>query len=392
MADIRATQAGDFGLGSTWVGGNVPGSGDVAFSNGFTIPVSDTRTVQAISNAAGTSISAGGSFVLTNGANLTCTNASGIIQGVTTASCVTTSLTVGQTATLTATNSVAPASGATAINITGNGTINLVGNYTAASFASLTIANSFVGTLNITGSISAASGFNISGVSLSAGAGAVINHTGNITGSTSGGATSYGLVANAAFAGTWITTGNITAGSTGSSSGAAIVNNSTIGIVRINGIVQASTFRPAVDAGVIGQNTQLSGPFLISSNNVNPVVALSWRFTPAQPATYYQVWTSTGATVRSLYPADALPSGNYPAAANTRSGTVYGPNLEITGTMAVPAAGSVALGVAVDNTVGTAVLTSANVVTALGQFASGRLANVATVDTTGFQIQAAVSA
>jgi hypothetical protein len=56
-----------------------------------------------------------------------------------------------------------------------------------------------------------------------------------------------------------------------------------------------------------------------------------------------------------MYGADNGAFGN-PIAANVRSGTSYGGG-NLTGTCAVPAAGSVALGVPVDNTTGTAVLT-----------------------------------
>jgi hypothetical protein len=57
-----------------------------------------------------------------------------------------------------------------------------------------------------------------------------------------------------------------------------------------------------------------------------------------------------------LYTADSV--GGNPATTNVRSGTVYGPSNELTGTLAVPPAGSVAVGVPVDNTVGTASLTA----------------------------------
>jgi hypothetical protein len=68
-----------------------------------------------------------------------------------------------------------------------------------------------------------------------------------------------------------------------------------------------------------------------------------------------------------------------------------------TGTLKVPAAGSVALGVAVDNTTGTAVLTPAAVWDALtsGMTTSGsigaRLKNAATLDSTGQQLADALS-
>lgn len=53
-------------------------------------------------------------------------------------------------------------------------------------------------------------------------------------------------------------------------------------------------------------------------------------------------------------------TGLLPATSNVRSGVTYNSGSSV-GTMAVPAANSVAAGVAVDNTVGTAVLTQANV-------------------------------
>jgi hypothetical protein len=57
---------------------------------------------------------------------------------------------------------------------------------------------------------------------------------------------------------------------------------------------------------------------------------------------------------------DPNATGTYPTPANVRSGVSYASG-NFTGTLAVPAASSVAAGVAVDNTVGIAVLTQANV-------------------------------
>jgi len=65
----------------------------------------------------------------------------------------------------------------------------------------------------------------------------------------------------------------------------------------------------------------------------------------------------------------ALPEGfsaGYPIAANVRSATTYGPGSIYTGTCAVPGAASVASGVAVDNTTGTAVITAAALRSAMG--------------------------
>jgi hypothetical protein len=76
---------------------------------------------------------------------------------------------------------------------------------------------------------------------------------------------------------------------------------------------------------------------------------------------------STATGYKNLYTADYSGSGSgQPSAANVRSGTVYGPSSELTGTCAVPAAASVASGVAVDATTGTAVITAATLRSAMG--------------------------
>ena len=79
------------------------------------------------------------------------------------------------------------------------------------------------------------------------------------------------------------------------------------------------------------------------------------------------VLRNTGYLEKNLYTSDSsLSQSGQPSISNVRSGTIYGPNSELTGTCAVPAAGSVALGVPVDATTGTAVLTESAIRTAVG--------------------------
>jgi hypothetical protein len=96
---------------------------------------------------------------------------------------------------------------------------------------------------------------------------------------------------------------------------------------------------------------------------------------------------TTAGTKKTLV--DPISTGFYPAVGDVRSGTSYAGGTR-TGTLAVPAASLVAAGVAVDNTTGTAAITSTAMQTAcssaLTAFASGRLADVATTATTGQQI------
>lgn len=402
MANIAAAQSGNFNLTTTWVGGVVPGSGDVAYANTYTVDVSDTRTVQAISNLAGTGITVGGTFSLRNGCNLTCTNANGIVQGATTTSCVTTSsLSPGNTATLNANVSLAVALQNTyAINHSSSSTLTINGNLTGntSNYISAALLLSGNGSVNTTGIITGGSGG--AGGQTTYGAsvtgGGTLTHVGNVIGVANPSAPDRSL-AIAVSAGTVVVTGNV-------SGNGAVAN--TGGTLTVNGTCQSGSSVSAVMYGSSGQITRLSGPFLMAaSGNIAPVAAATWRWAPTQIPTYMEVPTSAGTTKRNLYTSDNIPTGNYPAQANVRAGTVYGPNLENTGTLAVPAASNVSLGIAVDNTTGTAVLTAANVRSSVGLASanldtqlsplsgvpSGRLANVATVDTTGSQIQQAIN-
>lgn len=386
MADIRAAQSGDFSATATWTGGVVPGSGDIAYANTFTVTISDTRTVQAISNAAGTGITVGGTFSLLNGCNLTCTNANGVVQGNTTTSCVTTpSLTLGNTATVAAnfTNTTTTSS-AHAVTFSTAGTLNWTGNTTGGSGGSgntqfgvsITGTGVFNGTGNYTG------GSTSGGHALNVTSNATITITGNV--GTLGGGAAAGLTMTN---GNVTVNGNVTGGNSGTGGG---INNNGSTTLTVNGACQSGTTTPAIMTGSSAQITRLSGPFLLgASGNINPVQAASWRWAPTQIPTFFEVSTSGGTTRRNLYTGDNMPSGGYPTAANVRSGIVYGPNSENTGTLAVPAAGSVALGVAVDNSVGTAVLTQANVRAAMGLASANLDAQFAALPTAA-QIAAAV--
>jgi hypothetical protein len=89
-------------------------------------------------------------------------------------------------------------------------------------------------------------------------------------------------------------------------------------------------------------------------------------------------------------------TGQMPAASDVRNGVSYASGA-LTGTCAVPAAASVAFGVPVDATTGTAALTPASVwdtltssLTVAGSIGE-RLKNSATVATTGDQLSAALT-
>jgi hypothetical protein len=85
----------------------------------------------------------------------------------------------------------------------------------------------------------------------------------------------------------------------------------------------------------------------------------------------------------SWYTANNYPSNGYPLQSNVELGITYGPSGEFVGTSARPATGSVALGVAVGQATGTAILTAENLQLAL--------ANKATVDQVAAIVQGTTS-
>jgi len=389
MADIRAISSNsDFSLSATWFGNVVPGPGDVVFTNGNTVLVSDARIVRALSNLAGTGIVAGGSIVFLNNGDLTATDANGLLYG---SSLITTNLSVGQSARLSAstTTSASVGGAGTLIAHGTSGTFNLSGTYLGCTQGIATIDNTSTGTLNITGSVTAVGGVGgatTPGVRLSGNG--TINHAGNVFGSSSVNA-AVGAI-NTSASGTY----NLTGSYTGGSAGAGIENSST-GFFNAIGVGRSGTGAPAIGRGGVGQNTRISGPLeLGSSNNINPKQCQRYTWAATLIPTSEQAVRSDGSTRRDLYSADNMPTGGYPVAANVRASIVYGPSNEFSGTLAVASPSSVALGVPTDNTVGTAVLTQANVQAALGTIGNldAQLANKATVDQVAAIVQGATSA
>lgn len=368
----------------------MPGAGDVVYTNGNTVLISDARTILALSVLAnaGAGAVAGGGIVFLNGGNLTCTNANGLLYG---GSMVTTNLSTGQTAILTAGTTTAGSAGVsgTLINHGTAGTFNINGNFLGITQGSATINNSSTGTLNLVGSVTAVGGVGGSqapGVVLSGNG--TINHTGSVTGSSvsiAPGAT------NTSSGGTYNLTGNYTGGSTGPG-----IENTSSGTFVAIGVGRSGTSAPAIGRGSVNQNTRISGPLEIGpSGNINPKQCQRYTWAATLIPTYEQVVRSDGSTRRDLYTADNIPTGNYPAPSKVEALTVYGPSLELVGTSARPPASSVAQGVAVGSEVGTAILTGANVLAALGMTTGNidaQLANKATVDQVAAIVQGATSA
>jgi hypothetical protein len=275
------------------------------------------------------------------------------------------------------------------------GTINLIGNSTGGSVGnSYGCHNGGSGVFNITGNVFGGTGGNGYGLqNISTGTCLI---TGNAFGGTGSGSGAFGANNGAG-------TMTITGSATGGNSAGALCNgarNATgtliVGLAIGNNYGPSGAVNPCVGVESSAQGSltfvkQLQfGPLGMSP------VSGSIRLTPDTTNTA-RFFVSAGVTKTLSDP--AAVAGTYPSTADVRLGTTYA-NGHNTGTLAVPAAGSVALGVPVDATTGTAVLTASNVQTALTSqgLTTTRAANLDNLDAsvssrstlTAPQVQAAV--
>ena len=244
------------------------------------------------------------------------------------------------------------------------------------------IQNSAVGTLNFYGIVVGGSGSNAYG--------AINNAAGTITVTTATGGSgnnAYGAINNAAG------TMTVTTATGGSGSGAYGVFNSAAGTITVTtatggsgsyayGAINNAAGTMTVDLAVgndygPGGTHPYPAPGVSANNTVGQITQVKRvRFgahgqSPIMGAVQMVVDASnegvfvtnySGGT-RTLTPSGA--SAQFPATSDVRSGVSYD-NGDKIGACAVPAASNVAVGIAVGNTTGTAVLTVAGVRTAVG--------------------------
>jgi hypothetical protein len=226
----------------------------------------------------------------------------------------------------------------------------------------------FGGTLGtVNGNVTGGGGTGARGINTATGG---VNVTGNVTGGIS-----FGLIvaANSTII------GNVFGGSTGPGIGNDANTSFT---VTVTGDVYASNTQAGIQ--LTGTGTQVVN---LTGNMYNSLGRMAiWCpnvFISNTATTLWRVDTG-GGDYKFLYSADTTP--NLPATTNVRSGVTFGPALSLTGTMVVPAAANVRTGVAVDNTVGTGELTSADIISGINASADPlavRLKNALTDVTAG---------
>ncbi len=419
MANYFARKAGNINATDVWAttpAGSAADvwssftSSDVLHSNSFTVTVNVSTTVGEVRNDNANSATAGGSFALQNGITLT----ADAFAGTANAQTVTYAGTVGNSASFVGDATSGSGGNSRALENSSAGTLNITGNVTGGSAsAAHGVNNTSTGTVNITGNVTAGSSTGVNGANN--------NSTGtiNITGNVVGGGANTANGANNVSTGTMTITGNATGGSVAGALGA---NNASTGTMTIVGSAFGSNNAIGANnasTGILNVKRAVGNDFGIGATGmasvagvVSAVVGAQTRVEEFEYGLLGQAPT-TGAvscpdqttnvclvhrlssTKKTLIDAASV-SGALPAAGDVRFGTTFNQG-STTGTLRVPAAGSVALGVLVDNTTGTAVLTPAAVWDALtsGMTTSGsigaRLKNAATLDSTGQQLADALS-
>jgi len=379
MALILSAATGNFNAGATWVGGIVPGAADEArASTGHTVTITANVTCTELSNA-GT-----GTFVLNSGVTLT----SNVTSKSTTASinCLTFSAASPATASIVGTCTGGSVVSSTAVLNSGTGALSVTGAAVGGSFSSAAgVAQTSSGSVTLTGNATGSTGAGAGNASAGTG---TFTINGNVLAAANSGAFNNGAgtlvivgsVTAAAAAGVSnLSTGSVTiTGNITASTSAGVTNSSTATLTISGGTYTASTLANAVSSTNTSSVVRVSGSFIYASNGFVPIntpkfILLS---TPTLSKTSYALNGST--TYVDMFTAD---NGlNQAAITDVRFGTIYASGA-LTGVAYIPSAGSVAAGVPVDNTVGTATLTAANIRAALGMASANLDTQLAAIPT-----------
>jgi hypothetical protein len=365
MPTYFARKAGNINATDVWAtapGGTASAvtfaSGDVLVSNSFAIAINvstDLGGSGQLRNDTLGGATAGGTFTLAAGLTLTANILQNNVTGGVTVVTCTFSAPLSASIVGNVTSPVNTSGSSRPVSLTGNGTLNFTGNATGDMKSSSTggaIGNVGGGTINFVGTATGGGGtagyalenassgtINITGNCLGAVAPAVgntstgtINITGQALGTTTtgGGAGVANTSTGAVFA-TRAVGGSFGPGSSGVTAAPGIANSST-GIVEIE----------QLQYGTLGMSPTSGGGIRLKKLGSNVAV--------------FNYCDTAGA--KTLI--DATQNAAMPAEENVRSGVSYASGA-LTGTCAVPEANSVAWGVPIRNTTGTAALTPAAV-------------------------------
>ena len=247
------------------------------------------------------------------------------------------------------------------LNNNSTGTINVTSSTVTGGTVGSTpgINNASTGTITVTSSTitGGSSGNNPYGIN-NASTGTVTITSSTVTGG-SGGSLPYGI--NNASSGTiTITSSTVTGGSGTASNG---LNNASTGTIVSTGDITATNSASGLVSSNTAASVKISGSLISSANGTPAIYAVKYLIDPTPTTAKFRQGKNGTTTYSDFFTADN--SLGQAAITDVRFGTVYASGA-LTGSAYIPAAGSVALGVPVDATTGTATLTAADVRAAMG--------------------------
>lgn len=364
MANTWPINSGSWSDPTIWSGSLVPTASDDVFMNNQTVTLDQTIIVRSINNTATGSAIAGGLLNIYSDYNITATPNGISSNGATVTGGYIKYYNSGSitiTATFLQTRNTLEN-----VNV---GTINIIGEVRMPSTTittGRTVTNSSNGVINVVGNITCPTNTQSANVAILNSSNGIINVTGNVIGGNVG-AACYGINNNAF--GTINVTGNLV----GTSNAAAVFNNNigtvnitgnvtttddnpglqstTAGTFNVIGQLQASTTGNAVQSTSTTATNIFSGPF-INSGSRNAIYCYNVQMYDGV-TTQYVIGVSGSANTISLVSPDQVTG--VPSGSDVRTGTIYGPDSVLTGSMSVPHPNSVSWGVAIENTTGTAI-------------------------------------
>lgn len=434
MANVWAIKNGDWSDPTLWNTGALPTSSDDVYANNFNINVNQNIDVVSLRNTVNTGITAGGTFTFNTGGvtanisnNLYVTNAVSVLFISVTASTGNIILNIP--------NGIITAANInnTMISHTGNCNlrINAIRLLNGSASGNYCLSKSSLGLLEISAEILGGNNFGSNGSTLvlSSASTTVIN--GNVIGGSGNNAGSRAISINY---GSLFVNGNVIGGNlstnnlggvglfsstpgdiniignvAGNGARAISINNGILNItgtisgssseglpsvditgnVTLNhiGTAQASLFGSAITCNTPIQSTIIStGPFL--KNGYIVAVASQTLRINFNSNSYFQFKKSNGDDIDYV---STIEGYNYPTPADVRHGVSYKSGLAV-GTCHVPSPDNVRKNIPVDNTVGTSDNVNAEDILEAIQNSNlpiaARLRNVATVESTGAQLEA----
>lgn len=351
MATRWAVANGNWSNPAIWDGGTLPIAADDVFADGKTVAIDQNVTVLSLRNTNRGGGTLGGAFTMADPGYTITANGVGLLPG-----------------------------SGTLLTFTGNGTMTIIGNITGASGVTQTVlVNGQSATLNVTGRVSAGGGAGQVAI-VASGNAVTVNVTGDVVGS---GATTAINISSLYGTQTLTVVGNcyhwpvyqnlassisvsgesaratIVGRIENANSGTALVYMSGGGsLISIIGSVRAgaptgTALSHGVRSDATGNGVIMQGDIIDHSSGTVAIYTRRFRMSATNSGVTRYADASTfgsGTLVSRISPDN---SQGMPASTNVRSGTTYGYNNELAGTVVIPNVQSVKYGIAVGTTTGT---------------------------------------